>query len=196
MSKALMEKNVIARSKELNKGDTILCLTRYGNVMGSRGSVIQRFLEQIHKGEDLTITNPQMTRFMMTLDEACDLVLYAFANGEQGDLFVQKAPACSLDTLSKAILKLNKSKLGVKIIGVRHGEKTFETLVTHEEMARAIDNQKFYRIPCDGRNLNYENYFEKGNKKFVDFEDYTSNNTHQLSVDETIELLKKMGNIE
>ncbi len=139
ISKALMEKNVIARSRQLLKGDTVLCLTRYGNVMASRGSVIPLFIEQIKEGKPITITNPDMTRFMMTLDDAVDLVLYAFENGEQGDLFVQKAPACTIDTLAKAIINLTGSKTGISYIGTRHGEKLYETLVTREEMLHSVD---------------------------------------------------------
>ena len=144
ISKALMEKNVIARSRQLLKDDTVLCLTRYGNVMASRGSVIPLFLQQIHEGKPITITNPEMTRFMMTLDDAVDLVLYAFEHGEQGDLFVQKAPAATIDVLAKAVINLTGSKTGISYIGTRHGEKLYETLVTQEEMIRAEDMGNFF----------------------------------------------------
>ena len=161
ITKALMEKNVIARSRRLLDGDTILCLTRYGNVMASRGSVIPLFLEQIRAGKPITITNPNMTRFMMTLEDAVDLVLFAFKNGNQGDLFVQKAPAATIDVLADAVLNLTHSKVGKEYIGTRHGEKLYETLVTSEEMQRAVDERSFYRIPADNRDLNYKNMLRK-----------------------------------
>ena len=183
MSKALMEKNVVARSRQLLEGDTVLCLTRYGNVMASRGSVIPLFLEQIKEGRPITITNPEMTRFMMTLEDAVDLVLFAFEHGEQGDLFVQKAPAATIETLAKAVLELAKSKNGVEYIGTRHGEKLYETLVTQEEMLRAIDEGHFFRIKADNRDLNYEMYVEKGNRKLDFAESYTSHNTERLDVE-------------
>ncbi len=183
MSKALMEKNVVARSRQLLDGDTVLCLTRYGNVMASRGSVIPLFLEQIKEGRPITITNPEMTRFMMTLEDAVDLVLFAFEHGEQGDLFVQKAPAATIETLAKAVLELTKSKNGVEYIGTRHGEKLYETLVTQEEMLRAIDEGHFFRIKADNRDLNYEMYVEKGNRKLDFAESYTSHNTERLDVE-------------
>ena len=192
ISKALMEKNVIARSRQLLPGDTVLCLTRYGNVMASRGSVIPLFLNQIHEGKPITITNPDMTRFMMTLDDAVDLVLYAFENGEQGDLFVQKAPAATIETLAQAVIELTDSKTGVDYIGTRHGEKLYETLVTQEEMIRAVDCGNFYRIVADNRDLNYDKYFSKGNKKLNFSESYTSHNTGRLDVDGMKKLLKKL----
>ena len=166
MTKAVMEKNVIARSRQMLPGDPILCLTRYGNVMASRGSVIPLFCQQIDEGKPLTVTNPDMTRFMMTLEDAVDLVLYAFEHGEQGDLFVQKAPAATIETLAQAVLELKHSDLGSTIIGTRHGEKLFEVLVTVEEMMRAEDLPGFFRIPADNRDLNYDNYFSKGNPEF------------------------------
>lgn len=192
ISKALMEKNVIARSRQLLKGDTVLCLTRYGNVMASRGSVIPLFLHQIQEGKPLTITNPDMTRFMMTLDEAVDLVLYAFEHGEQGDLFVQKSPAATLDTLAKAIASLTNSNTGVSYIGTRHGEKLYETLVTREEMIKAVDLGRFYCVKADNRDLNYDPYFSQGNKKLNAAEAYTSHNTERLDVEGMKELLKKL----
>ncbi len=192
ISKALMEKNVIARSRQLLPGDTILCLTRYGNVMASRGSVIPLFLNQIHEGKPITITNPEMTRFMMTLDDAVDLVLYAFEHGEQGDLFVQKAPAATIETLAKAIIELTNSKTGITYIGTRHGEKLYETLVTQEEMVKSIDLGNFFCVKADNRDLNYEKYFSKGNKKLNIGESYTSHNTSRLNVEEMKKLLKKL----
>lgn len=192
MSKALMEKNVIARSRQLLEGDTVLCLTRYGNVMASRGSVIPLFLEQIKENRPITITNPKMTRFMMTLDDAVDLVLYAFQHASQGDLFVQKAPAATIETLAEAVLDLTKAKVGVEYIGTRHGEKLFETLVTEEEMGRAIDEGGFYRITADNRDLNYDKYVEKGNANLPEFTSYTSHNTERLDVGGMKKLLLKL----
>ena len=192
MTMAVMEKNVIARSRQMLPGDPVLCLTRYGNVMASRGSVIPLFCDQIDEGKPLTITNPNMTRFMMTLSDAVDLVLYAFAHGEQGDLFVQKAPAATIETLAQAVLELKHSDLGTTIIGTRHGEKLFEVLVTAEEMMRAEDMPGFFRIPADNRDLNYDNYFSKGNPEFGKIEQYTSHNTHRLNVEEMKQLLLKL----
>lgn len=192
ISKALMEKNVIARSRQLLKGDTVLCLTRYGNVMASRGSVIPLFLNQIHEGKSITITNPDMTRFMMTLDDAVDLVLYAFEHGEQGDLFVQKAPAATIDTLAQAVIELTGANTGISYIGTRHGEKLYETLVTQEEMLKSIDMGNFFCIKADNRDLNYDKYFSKGNQKLNLGESYTSHNTGRLDVEGMKQLLKKL----
>ena len=192
MTKAVMEKNVIARSRQMLPGDPVLCLTRYGNVMASRGSVIPLFCDQIDEGKPLTITNPNMTRFMMTLSDAVDLVLYAFEHGEQGDLFVQKAPAATIETLAQAVLELKHSNLGTTIIGTRHGEKLFEVLVTAEEMMRAEELPGFFRIPADNRDLNYDNYFSKGNPEFGKIEQYPSHNTHRLNVEEMKQLLLKL----
>lgn len=192
ISKALMEKNVIARSRQLLPGDTILCLTRYGNVMASRGSVIPLFLSQINEGKPITITNPEMTRFMMTLDDAVDLVLYAFEHGEQGDLFVQKAPAATIETLAKAVISLTGSNTGINYIGTRHGEKLYETLVTQEEMIKSIDLGNFFCIKADNRDLNYDKYFSKGNKKLNLGESYTSHNTYRLDEEGMKILLKKL----
>lgn len=192
MTKAVMEKNVIASSRQMLPGDPVLCLTRYGNVMASRGSVIPLFCDQIDEGKPLTITNPNMTRFMMTLSDAVDLVLYAFEHGEQGDLFVQKAPAATIETLAQAVLELKHSNLGTTIIGTRHGEKLFEVLVTAEEMMRAEELPGFFRIPADNRDLNYDNYFSKGNPEFGKIEQYTSHNTHRLNVEEMKQLLLKL----
>ena len=192
MTKAIMEKNVIARSRQMLPGDPVLCLTRYGNVMASRGYFIPLFCQQIDEGKPLTVTNPDMTRFMMTLEDAVDLVLYAFKHGEQGDLFVQKAPAATIETLAQAILELKHSDLSTTIIGTRHGEKLFEVLVTAEEMMRAEDLPGFFRIPADNRDLNYDNYFSKGNPEFGKIEQYTSHNTHRLNVEEMKQLLLKL----
>ena len=192
ISKALMEKNVIARSRQLLPGDTVLCLTRYGNVMASRGSVIPLFLNQIREGKPITITNPEMTRFMMTLDDAVDLVLYAFENGEQGDLFVQKAPAATIETLAKAVLSLTGAKTGVTYIGTRHGEKLFETLVTQEEMLKSVDMGNFFCVKADNRDLNYDQYFTQGNQKLNLGESYTSHNTERLDEEGMKKLLTKL----
>lgn len=192
MSKAMMEKNVIARSKQMLADDPVLCLTRYGNVMASRGSVIPLFCDQIDEGKPLTVTNPNMTRFMMTLSDAVDLVLYAFEHGEQGDLFVQKAPAATIETLAQAVLELKQSELGVQTIGTRHGEKLFEVLVTSEEMLRAEDLPGFFRIHADSRDLNYDNYFSKGSAELSQIEPYTSHNTQRLDLDGMKRLLQKL----
>lgn len=192
MSKALMEKNVIARSRQMQEGDPVLCLTRYGNVMASRGSVIPLFCQQIEEGKKLTITNPDMTRFMMTLEDAVDLVLYAFEHGEQGDLFVQKAPAATIETLAKAVLELKGSDLGYQIIGTRHGEKLYEVLVTTEEMLRAESLPGFYRVHADNRTLNYDNFFTKGNHELETAQQYTSHNTERLDVERMKKLLLKL----
>lgn len=192
MTKAVMEKNVIARSRQLTESDTVLCLTRYGNVMASRGSVIPLFLDQIDAGKPITITNPDMTRFMMTLEDAVDLVLYAFEHGEQGDLFVQKAPAATIDVLAKAVLELKNCHTKPVYIGTRHGEKLYEVLVTQEEMVKAVDLPGFYRIPADNRNLNYDKYIEKGSKSFEITEAYHSHNTKRLDVEGMKELLLRL----
>lgn len=193
ITKALMEKNVIARSRQLLEGDTVLCLTRYGNVMASRGSVIPLFLDQIKAGKPITITNPDMTRFMMTLDDAVDLVMFAFQHAHQGDLFVQKAPAATIDTLAKAVIELTGSKTGIQNIGTRHGEKLYETLVTSEEMLRAEDMGNFFRIAADNRDLNYDKYFSKGEPKMDQIDTYNSHNTTRLDVEGMKKLLKKLS---
>jgi UDP-N-acetylglucosamine 4,6-dehydratase len=192
ITKALMEKNVIARSRQMLPGDTVLCLTRYGNVMASRGSVIPLFLEQIAAGKPITITNPSMTRFMMTLDDAVELVLYAFEHGNQGDLFVQKAPSATIDCLAKAVIALTKSKTGIEYIGTRHGEKLFETLVTSEEMVHATDEGGFFRVPADNRDLNYSKYVEKGNHEVEEAEAYDSANTELLDIEGMKKLLLRL----
>lgn len=199
MSKALMEKVAVAKGRELGeRGKTTICCTRYGNVMASRGSVIPLWVEQMIEGKPITITDPNMTRFMMTLDDAVDLVVYAFTHGHNGDLFVQKAPAATLDVLAKAIKNIYKKvdakygKTEVKVIGTRHGEKLYETLVTREEMVRAIDMGEYYRIPCDTRDLNYDKFFTKGNTDVSEIEDYNSHNTKRLDVKGMEALLMKL----
>lgn len=192
MSKAMMEKNVVARSRQLRDTDTVLCLTRYGNVMASRGSVIPLFLDQIDQGKPVTITNPEMTRFMMTLEDAVDLVIYAFEHGEQGDLFVQKSPAATIDVLAKAVLELKESNLEPVYIGTRHAEKLYEVLVTQEEMMKAIDLEGFYQIPADNRNLNYDKFIDKGNHEVELADSYHSHNTDRLNVEGMKKLLLKL----
>ena len=193
ISKAMMEKVFVAKSR--NSGKTKIIGTRYGNVMGSRGSVIPLFIEQIKAGKTITITDPKMTRFMMTLDEAVELVLYAFKNGNQGDLFVQKSPAATVSVLAKALVELYKSKSRVKEIGIRHGEKMYETLVTKEEMIKAEDQEKYFKITPDGRDLNYDQYFSKGTVKSSK-DEYNSNNTNLLNVEEMKNLLMALPQIK
>ena len=192
MTKALMEKNVIAKSRQIQDNETVLCLTRYGNVMASRGSVIPLFCDQIAAGKQLTVTNPDLTRFMMTLEDAVDLVLYAFEHGNQGDLFVQKAPAATIEVLAKAILELKHSDVGYTCIGTRHGEKLYEVLVTKEDMVKAEDMGNYYRIPADNRDLNYDKYTSKGEKRFEMAEEYNSHNTERLDVEGMKQLLLKL----
>lgn len=203
ISKALMEKVAIAKGRELGEGaQTTICCTRYGNVMASRGSVIPLWVEQIMLGKSITITDPNMTRFMMTLDDAVDLVIYAFTHGHNGDLFVQKAPAATLDVLAEALKQIYSKidpKYGeteVKVIGTRHGEKLYETLVTREEMAKAIDCGNYYRIPCDSRDLNYDKFFVEGNEKVSAIEDYHSHNTARLDVEGVKEQLMRLRFIQ
>ena len=192
MSKALMEKMMVAKVRAHGDLNTIFCGTRYGNVMGSRGSVIPLFISQILAGESLTMTDPNMTRFMMSIDDAVDLVVYAFENGHPGDVFVQKAPAATIETLARALKKLFKADNEIRIIGTRHGEKLYETLLTREEMARAEDMGDYYRIPADIRDLNYACYFTEGETTVSYHEDYHSHNTHRLDEDALIELLLKL----
>ena len=193
MSKALMEKVAVAKGRELGEGaKTTICCTRYGNVMASRGSVIPLWVEQMMEGKHITITDPNMTRFMMTLDDAVDLVIYAFTHAHNGDLFVQKAPAATLETLATALKEIYKTDTEVKIIGTRHGEKLYEPLVTREEMVRAVDMGDYYRIPCDTRDLNYDKFFTKGNEEVSKIEDYHSHNTRRLDVEGMKELLMKL----
>ena len=194
MSKALSEKLMVAKSRNLNGTGTTFCGTRYGNVMASRGSVIPLFIDQIKKGLPLTITDPKMTRFMMTLEDAVELVIFAFENGQQGDIFVQKAPATTIGTLAQAIKELYKATNPIKEIGTRHGEKVYEVLVNREDMVKAEDMGEFYRIPADTRNLNYEQFFSEG-KDISQVEDYHSHNTRRLDLEETKKLLLKLDMI-
>jgi len=193
ISKAMMEKVAIAKGRALGKGaPTTICCTRYGNVMASRSSVIPLFVEQIKMDKDLTVTDPNMSRFMMTLDDAVDLVIYAWENGNNGDLFVQKAPAATLDTLAKSLIAMYKSKSKVRIIGTRHGEKLYETLVTREEMAKSQDMGDYFRIPCDDRDLNYNKFFVEGEEEISKVEDYHSHNTLRLDIEGMNKLLLKL----
>ncbi len=197
MSKALMEKVAIAKGRQLgDTATTTICCTRYGNVMASRGSVIPLWIEQIKNKQIITLTDPNMTRFMMTLDDAVDLVIYAFTHGNNGDLFVQKAPAATLTTLAEALKQLYKADNEVKVIGTRHGEKLYETLVTREEMARSIDMGNYYKIPCDTRDLNYDKFFVEGQEKVSVIDDYNSHNTHRLNVEEMKNLLLKLDIVQ
>ena len=182
-SKAMMEKVVIAKSRTVDPAKTTICCTRYGNVMASRGSVIPRFVEQIKAGKPLTITEPAMTRFIMSLEEAVELVIFAFEHAENGDIMVQKAPACTIETLAEAVKELFNPKAETKIIGIRHGEKMYETLLTKEECAHAEDMGNFFRVPCDKRDLNYEKYFDKGTPKEVTVKEFNSDNTDLLDVE-------------
>jgi UDP-glucose 4-epimerase len=192
MSKALMEKVMVAKSRIIDSTKTIFCGTRYGNVMASRGSVIPLFIEQIKAGKPLTLTDPLMTRFMMTLEDAVDLVLYAFENANQGDLFVQKAPSATVGTLAQALIELYKSTSEIKVIGTRHGEKLYETLVNREDMVKAEDLGEYYRIPADNRDLNYEQFFSEGTPELANLDEYHSHNTSVLDVDGMKKLLLKL----
>lgn len=192
ISKAMMEKVSIAASRNIPEDHTTICLTRYGNVMASRGSVIPLFLKQIQSGEPLTITDPKMTRFLMSLTEAVELVLFAFEHGHQGDLFVNKAPAGTIGDLAQALKEMCNSESEIKVIGTRHGEKLYETLCTREEMQKAEDMGEFYRIPADNRNLNYSSYFSEGEKDLSKIEDYHSHNTKQLGVEGMKKLLAQL----
>lgn len=196
MTKAVMEKNVIARSRSVDpKTGPVFCVTRYGNVMASRGSVIPLFADQIEKGQPITITDPEMTRFLMTLDDAVDLVLYAFEHGRAGDLFIQKAPASTIGMLADAVMEYMKKKTEKRIIGTRHGEKLYETLVTKEEMARASDMGNYYRIHADNRDLNYDTFFSEGDSRIEKAEEYTSHNTKRLDLSEVVKLLGRLGDL-
>lgn len=182
-SKAMMEKVIIAKSRTVSADKTSICCTRYGNVMCSRGSVIPLFIDQIENNQPLTVTNPNMTRFLMNLDEAVDLVIFAFQNGNTGDLFIQKSPACTIGTLAEAVKSLFNSSAEIKQIGIRHGEKMFETLMTSEEKIKSEDMGNYFRIPVDSRNLNYEKYFSRGDNEVFQIEPYTSSNTEILDVE-------------
>jgi|LakMenEpi03Aug12_release.lakeMendotaPanAssembly.Ray.scaffolds.fasta_scaffold121532_2 UDP-N-acetylglucosamine 4,6-dehydratase len=192
MTKALMEKVMVAKSRILDSSKTIFCGTRYGNVMASRGSVIPLFIDQIKENKALTLTDPNMTRFMMTLEDAVDLVLYAFENANQGDLFVQKAPSATVGTLAQALIELYKSSSEIKVIGIRHGEKLYETLVNREDMIKAEDLGQYYRIPADNRDLNYEQYFTQGMPSIANLDEYHSHNTSILDIEGMKKLLLKL----
>ena len=189
LSKAMMEKLMVARARMQNEGETVFCATRYGNVIGSRGSVIPLFISQLKEGSPLTITDPNMTRFFMSLEDSVDLVLHAYEHGKQGDIFVQKAPASSVADLAQALRELFDAGNPIKIIGTRHGEKLYETLVSREEMARAEDIGRYYRIPADNRDLNYNMYVTDGEVKISRLDDYTSHNTERLDVSQLKNLL-------
>lgn len=193
ISKAMMEKIMVAKARNLNGSGTVVCGTRYGNVMASRGSVIPLFVNQIFNNEPITITDPEMTRFMMSLEDAVDLVLHAFVHGTNGDIFVQKAPASTVGTLAQAITEImSKAGYEIKVIGTRHGEKLYETLLTREEMLHAEDQGDYYRIPADNRDLNYDKYFAEGEKKISEIVDYNSHNTTRLDLEGTKKLLLKL----
>jgi UDP-glucose 4-epimerase len=196
LSKAMMEKLTIAKSRMLEQSDTILCATRYGNVMASRGSVIPLFVSQLKEGRDLTVTDPNMTRFLMSLNDSVDLVVFAYQQARQGDIFVQKAPASTVGDLAEAVRRIFKASAPVKVIGTRHGEKLYESLISREEMARAEDLGGFYRIPADDRDLNYSKFFTAGELKISNAEDYTSHNTVRLNVDQVVELLLGLDYIQ
>ena len=194
-SKAMMEKVIVAKSRTVNPEKTKICCTRYGNVMCSRGSVIPLWIEQIKNNEPITITEPSMTRFIMSLDEAVDLVLFAFENGTSGDILVQKAPACTIETLAKAVAELFNKNTEIKVIGIRHGEKMYETLLTNEECAHAYDMGDFYRVPCDKRDLNYDKYFKDGDTERNPLTEFNSNNTELLNVEEVKQKLLTLAYI-
>lgn len=195
-SKAMMEKVVVAKSRTVSPDRTSICCTRYGNVMASRGSVIPRFVEQIKAGHPLTVTEPSMTRFIMSLEEAVELVLFAFENAESGDIMVQKAPACTIGVLAQAVKEIFKSDAETQIIGIRHGEKMYETLLTEEESANALDMGNFFRVPCDKRDLNYEKYFEQGSKEVSPIKEFNSENTTLLNIEEVKQKLLSLKYIQ
>lgn len=195
-SKAMMEKVVVAKSRTVSPDRTSICCTRYGNVMASRGSVIPRFVEQIKAGHPLTVTEPSMTRFIMSLEEAVELVLFAFENAESGDIMVQKAPACTIGVLAQAVKELFKSNAETQIIGIRHGEKMYETLLTEEESANAHDMGNFFRVPCDKRDLNYEKYFDQGSKEISPIKEFNSENTTLLNIEEVKQKLLSLKYIQ
>jgi UDP-glucose 4-epimerase len=196
ISKAMMEKFMVAKSRIVEKNKTTLCATRYGNVMASRGSVIPLLIEQLKSGKPLTITDPKMTRFLMSLEDSVELVLHAFEHAHQGDIFVQKSPASTVQDLAFALKELFERDNQTQIIGTRHGEKLYETLISREEMVRAEDMGKYYRIPADGRDINYAQYFDEGEQKISDQTDYTSHNTNQLTIDEVKKMLMKLEYIK
>lgn len=196
ISKAMAEKLMVAKSRMQMEGETVFCATRYGNVMASRGSVIPLFVSQLRDGKPLTVTDPNMTRFLMSLEDSVDLVLYAYEHGQQGDIFVQKAPASTVADLAQAVKELFKKDNEVRIIGTRHGEKLYESLISREEMAHATDMGGYYRIPADNRDLNYAKYFSEGETEISELEDYTSHNTHRMNVEQIKELLLKLDYIK
>ncbi len=195
-SKAMMEKVVVAKSRIVSPNKTKICCTRYGNVLCSRGSVVPLWIDQIREGKPITITEPTMTRFVMSLEEAVDLVLFAFENGESGDILVQKAPACTIEVLAKAVIELFDPKTEIKVIGIRHGEKVYETLLTNEECANAIDMGNFYRVPADKRGLNYDKYFNAGDKERNTLTEFNSNNTDLWDVEQVKEKLLSLSYIQ
>jgi UDP-glucose 4-epimerase len=196
ISKAMMEKLMVAKARMQSEGETVFCATRYGNVMASRGSVIPLFIEQLRDGKPITITDPTMTRFLMSLEDSVDLVLHAFEHGEQGDIFVQKAPASTIEVLAKALKELFQKDNEIRIIGTRHGEKLFESLVAREELAKAEDMGQYYRVPADNRDLNYAKYFVEGEAEVSALEDYTSHNTERLDIEGVKKLLLKLSYIQ
>lgn len=196
ISKAMMEKLMVAKARMQSEGETVFCATRYGNVMASRGSVIPLFIEQLREGKSITITDPTMTRFLMSLEDSVDLVLHAFEHGEQGDIFVQKAPASTIEVLAQALKELFAKENEIRIIGTRHGEKLYESLVSREELAKAEDMGQYYRVPADNRDLNYAKFFVEGEMDITQFEDYTSHNTVQLDVEGVKQLLLKLSYIQ
>jgi UDP-glucose 4-epimerase len=196
ISKAMAEKLMVAKSRLQREGETVFCATRYGNVMASRGSVIPLFVSQLKEGKPLTVTDPNMTRFLMSLEDSVDLVLYAYEHGQQGDIFVQKAPASTVADLAQALTELFGGKTEPRIIGTRHGEKLYESLISREEMAHAQDMGGYYRIPADNRDLNYAQYFSEGEEKISHTEDYTSHNTNRLNVEQVKKLLLKLDFIK
>ncbi|MFA6178265.1 MAG: polysaccharide biosynthesis protein [Candidatus Methylopumilus sp.] len=196
ISKAMMEKLMVAKARMQNDGETVLCATRYGNVMASRGSVIPLFVSQLKEGKSLTITDPNMTRFLMSLEDSVDLVLHAYEHGNQGDIFIQKAPASTVADLAQALKELFGKDNPIRTIGTRHGEKLYESLVSREEMAKAEDNGGYYRIPADNRDLNYSKFFSDGEEKISQLDDYTSHNTQRLNVESIKKLLLKLDYIQ
>lgn len=195
-SKAMMEKVIVAKSRTISQDKTLICATRYGNVLCSRGSVVPLFIDQIKAGKQITVTNPNMTRFVMTLQEAVNLVLFAFENAQSGDLMVQKAPACTIGVLAEAVKKIMKSNAETKIIGIRHGEKMYETLLTNEECANAIDMGEFFRVPVDKRDLNYAKYFTEGKTKKSEITEFNSNNTELMTVEQVVAKLLELDYIK
>jgi len=196
ISKAMMEKLMVAKARNQQTGDTVFCATRYGNVMASRGSVIPLFVDQLKSNKGLTVTDPAMTRFLMSLEDSVDLVIYAFEHGQQGDIFVQKAPASTVGVLAQALKDLFKKELPMQVIGTRHGEKLYESLISREEMAKAVDKGRYFQIPADNRDLNYAQFYVEGDLELSTLDDYTSHNTEQLTLEEVKQLLLKLDFIQ